>query len=134
MAKHLLENHTGHFSLSNILITITAIEQISDQGSYNANKAMRLDREQYWIDTLVTFTPHGMNEDAISIRLQNSEKPSIPFIVPFSKTGRDAAEIVKNHYEKLQQNEQFEDVFIHRIVVAYKKHKNLKDLLVSTKS
>ena len=134
VAQHLLDNHMGHFSRFNIPITITAIEQIADQGSKDANKAMRLNREQFWIDTLVTFAPHGMNEDAYSIRLHNSEKPILPFIVPFSKTGHDAAEIVKKHFEELQQNEKFDDVFIHRIVIAYQKHKNLKDLLVSTKS
>ena len=132
IAKHFARYHPNyHISENDVPVTITPIEQIPDQGSKEANKAKRLDREQFWIDTLATFHPNGVNEDTISIKTANHAKPSIPFIVPFCKTGRDAADIAKNHFNYIQK--EFEEIYNHRVIVAYKKHKNLHNLLISSK-
>ena len=132
VAKHFIHYHPDYIISDNdIPVIITPIEKILDQGSKDANKAKRLDREQFWIDTLVTYVPYGMNEDAMSIKDRNEKKGIIPFIVPFCKTGREAANIAKKYFTKIQ--EKLEDIFDQRIIIAYQKHKNLKDILVSTK-
>lgn len=133
VSKHFKEFHPDTLiGYGEMPVQVTPLEQISDQGSKDANKAKRLDREQFWIDTLESYTPKGMNEETnYSIKKRIKETPIIPFVIPFSKGGREAANIIRKHYTKLQET--FGGAFKQRMIVAYQKHKNLKDLLTSTK-
>ena len=135
VAKHFKECHlfypVGPLHRKEVAITITPLEQIPDQGSPDANKAKRLDREYFWIDTLETFSPYGLNDDKTMTKTSKRTKPAIPFIVPYSSTANSAAKIAQNHFNDIQLK--FDLHFDHDIIVAYQKHKNLRDLLVSTK-
>lgn len=134
ITKHFLEKHPREpINPGNLPIYVIGIENIPDQGSNEKNLQKRLEREQFWIDTLVTFHPHGLNEDRWNWkeRVERKNLPSIPFIVPFCKTGKAAGEIVKAYYKKIQ--EEHDHVFTHNVIVAFKKHKNLQDILVSSK-
>ena len=109
------------------------IEQLPTTGSYTQDKINRLIRETFWIDTLGTLEPGGLNkkryEDVIK-PIQNEDV--VPFVVPFSKTANIAARIIKKHYKILQQKEVLND-YEYRIITAYSKHKNLAGSLVSSK-
>lgn len=133
VSKHFQESHPDlYIRLDDLPIVATPLEQIADQGSKEADKAKRLDREQFWIDTLETYAPKGMNEENnYSTKKRVNETPIIPFVIPFSGGGREAANIIRKHYTKLQET--FGGAFKQRLIVAYQKHKNLKDLLTSTK-
>ena len=134
VGKHFKECHpfypVGPLHHYTVPITITPLEQIPDQGSPEANKAKRLDREYFWIDTLETFLPYGLNDDKIITHKTKRMKPSIPFIVPYSATASDAAKIAKHYLDNIQK--EFELYFDHEIIVAYGKHKNLGNNLISS--
>ena len=131
--KHFLEEHPNtRIDPEKVPITVIGIENIEDQKSHEKNLAKRLEREQYWIDTLVTFRPRGLNNDKWNWceKVKRQETPSIPFAVPFCKTGKIAGEIAKQYFEKIKN--EYDWVFPHTPIIAYKRHKNLQDLLVST--
>ena len=104
---------------------LTPIEKIPHLPSNEETKIHRLDREQFWIDTLNTVEPFGMN---ISTRQHRPKTDKIPFVVPFSKTAKLVSSIIKTHFETLSQ--QLPDIFDHKVITAYSRHKNLKDHLV----
>ena len=83
-------------------------------------KLRRLQRESYWIDQLQTVMPHGLN-------IQHDNQ-IIPFVTTFDSTATKASIIVKRHYSELQNK--FPHVYTKRLVVAYKRNKNLSDFLV----
>ena len=55
------------------------------------NKSLRLKRELYWIKTLGTQFPHGMNHKIV-------RKRDIFITFPFSKNGRKAFKITMDIY------------------------------------
>jgi len=62
---------------------------------------------------------------------QKQEKLIIPLITTFSPQGREINRIVKNNFEILKRNNKtFEN---YTIIAAYKRHRNLKDILVKSK-
>ena len=134
IGKHFKEYHPYHPVEPDLdkkaQITITPLEQILDQGSEYENKLKRLDREYFWIDTLETYHPYGMNDDKSMIQKLKRAKPMIPFIVPYSTNANAASKVAKRYFSKIQ--EKFDLNFDHEIITAFKKHKNLKDILVSS--
>ena len=134
MTRHFLEKHPQYcIDPENFPITVIGIEEIPDQGSKEENTKKRLEREQFWIDTLVTFRPCGLNDDKWNWieKRERIELPAIPFIVPYCPTGIKAGEIAKKHYNKIK--EEYDWVFQHKPITAFKRHANLRDLLVSSK-
>lgn len=134
VANHFLVAHPDRqVSRHNIPITIIPIEMVADQGSQKGNLAKRLDRERFWIDVLGTYSPMGLNSDPMSEKDARGNKLIIPVVVPYSKMGSDTYKIIQKEYEKLQQitGDTYENI---RTIVAYKRHRNLKDILTSTKS
>ena len=134
ITKHFLEEHPQYcIDPDDFPITVTGIEEIPDQGTKGKNLDKRLERENYWIDTLVTFRPCGLNEDKWNWidKRERKENPPIPFIVPYCQTGVKAGEIAKTHYKKIQS--EYDWVFPQQTITAFKRHPNLQDLLVSSK-
>ena len=134
MTKHFLEEHPHHcIDPENLPITVIGIEQVQDERSKEETLKKRLEREHFWIDTLVTFKPCGLNEDKwnwIEKRERIASQP-IPFIVPYCQTGTKAGEIVKTYYSKIR--EEYEWIYEQKPITAFSRHANLRDLLVSTK-
>ena len=133
MSRHFEKEHPQHVvEEENLPMSVIAIEKLQDIGSDEEKKAKRLEREKFWIDTLFTYYPKGLNNDPMHLYEKYLRKISktIPFIVPFSETGRKAGELVKTYYKNIQEEH---DHFSHKVVIAFKKHKNLRDLLVSSK-
>jgi hypothetical protein len=88
---------------------------------------IRLDIEQYFIKTLKTYAPYGMN----LATQKYDDLPTIQFISPYSGLAMKATKIVKKHYEELQQH--IPHIFYSKFIAAYNRNRNIKDSLVSAK-
>jgi len=115
---------------------IIPIEQLPSIGGYEQAKLARLKRETFWIDTLGTLEPWGLNKKRCEdFRKTISDKKVVAFVVAFSRTANIPSRIVKKHYEKYQVKEGREiDVFHQTIITAYTPHKSLASTLVSSKT
>ena len=129
--SHLVRYHPNRdHSLD--LYTLVAIEQVPDLGGPTSNKLRRLEREHCWIDQLCTFEPFGLNiqkYEKFQPFKNKSKRFDLIYVVPFSKTGNASAQIIKKHINLYNKNT-LSDL---EIAVAYRKHKNLKDILVRSK-
>ena len=128
LAKH---NEAEHQLQANF--KVIPIEKVPNQKSNELNLKLRLEREQFWIDTLGTFAPHGLNLDFQKPKISRNSD-SIPIILPFSKTANLAAKTAKEIYSDLIKLEHLEDFLPVKFITAYSRHKNISDLLVSSKS
>ncbi len=80
---------------------IIPIEQLPSIEGYAQGKLARLKRETFWIDTLGTLEPWGLNQkrcEDFTRPISNNEM--VAFVVAFSRTANMASRIVKKHYEK----------------------------------
>ena len=101
------------------------IEELPDSLSKETNRQERLKRENYWIRTLKTYPPFGMNIGA------NANSQSIlPFTIKYSSTARVASKTIRSLFNKLQ--DQMPTAFGHKFITAYERNKNLKDHLCSS--
>lgn len=144
LAKHVKEKHLFWGGLCEVF-SLIPIEQLEDSGNEHINKTMRLIREEFWITILNTFEPHGLNKAPFKYLPKPKQKNMIPLVIPFSKTANNAIKIVREEFEKLKvkvkenypateyYEEIFEEKFDVQIIAAYKRHKNLRDHLVSSK-
>ncbi|PJE77742.1 hypothetical protein CI610_03332 [invertebrate metagenome] len=112
VARHF--NQNGH-SLEHV--NITPIEQVPDSSFLN-------EREGFWIDKLQTLTPHGINEQSVPNQI-------LPFVITYNTTATVVGRKVREHYNKLQS--EFPEIYKNRLVTAYRKNKNLQDLLVRSR-
>ena len=89
----------------------------------NEDKLRLLQREQYWIKKLNTMTPIGLNH-------RNEIPPPIPFIIQFNDQAGHIGKFIKQTYNSIQTK--FYGTFRkYQYITAYKRNKNLKDILVS---
>ena len=109
-------------------------DRIKDCGEPLLNTFERLKRESYWMVLIGTIKPYGLNTKSVDFapKYQPPFKKILPFVVPFSKTANLAANIIKKHYKKLQNDDEF-DVFDFDVITAYSRHKNISDYLVHSK-
>ena len=94
-----LEDHPQHhIRTDNLPISVIGIEKVSDYESEEKELQTRIEREKFWIDTLVTWHPFGMNEDRMKWAEKYNRKtsPVIPFIVPFCYTGNKPVKSLKH--------------------------------------
>jgi len=82
---------------------LTPIEQVPKSDTIIESKKLRLERETFWIDTLDTMEPQGLNKKRLNDIVKNSQNGEIaPFVVPFSKTANIASRIIKKHFKLLK--------------------------------
>jgi len=121
-----LETHrqlNSHYLLPSVedYYFIIPIEQLPTIGGYAQDKLALLNRETYWIDTLGTLEPSGLNKkrcEDFTKPISNNEIAT--FVVAFSGTANMAIRIMKKHYEKYQKKEGREIyVFDQTIITAY---------------
>ena len=101
------------------------------------NRMHRLCRESYWIKTLDTLAPLGLNLKIKTPQPDNRKNRFLPFVVPFSRTANQAGKIVKKHLSDLQktlEDTHHSDFLDYDIVMAYSKHKSLANELTSSKT
>jgi hypothetical protein len=115
-------NATDHNEVRDMVIY--PIEQILDQGSEHKNKILRQKIEYKWMLALDCMQPQGLN-----IKIDPIE--TIAFTVPYSARAIKAAHIIKKHYSKLQ--DLYPKYYKDKLVIGYKRNKNLKDILTSSK-
>ena len=82
-----------------------------------------LEREQYWIKKLKTIALFGLNN-------RREIPPTIPFVLLLSDQAADINKLVKTFYEKFSL-QRFGTFLRYQFVSAYKRNKNLKDMLIS---
>jgi len=126
--NHLAKCHPSSLSDAVNNFLLIPIEQVPDLGGPGLNQLRRLERENAWIDTLCTFEPYGLNVKKFA-KFDKPKTFDLFFTIPFSKTGSIAAKIVKKHIAKYNKDE-YKDI---SVAVAYKKHSNLKDILVRSR-
>ena len=113
---------------------LTPIEIVPKADTAIESKKLRLERETFWIDTLDTMEPQGLNKKRSDDIVKNSQNGEIvAFVVPFSKTANIASRIIKKHFKLLKDQHNYDD-FEYNIISAYSKHKNVSDKLVSSKT
>lgn len=105
-------------------LTIYAIEKIPDRGLKHKTKALRLQREAFWISELDTVSPYGMNR-------KQPVTHNITISLPFSSTSRQACKLIRETHRSIQ--DKFPKKFHGQLTCAFKRNKNLSDHLVRAK-
>ena len=80
-----------------------------------------LEREQYWIKKIKTIAPRNKRREL---------PPTISFALQYSDQAADINKLVKTFYEKFRL-QRFVTFLRYQFVSAYKRNKNLKDMLIS---
>ena len=83
-----------------------------------------LHREQLWMHRLKTLAPAGLNR-------RQELPPPIPFILKYNDQAGRITQVIKQCYEELQIN-QNGTYGRHRLILGYRRNKNLRDILVSS--
>lgn len=120
VAEHFNQyDHDGNLDLE-----ITPILQIPDQGSKIKNMLTRRKYETFFIRKLDTMIPRGIN-------LKLEDFGVLAFPIKFGHAGAQVAKLAREIYSDLQ--EEFPKHFKDKFVTAFKRNKNLADILVSSK-
>ena len=105
-------------------LQITPILQIPDSDSKIRDMLTRRKHESFFIKKLKTMSPLGINDKL-------EENGTLAFPVFYSTTASVAAKHVRETYDLLQ--EAYPKHFKNKLVTAFKRNKNLTDMLVSSK-
>ena len=125
--KTSVANHFNQLRCEMSDCSITPIFKCPTLESEELTTKKRLEIEQYFISLLKTYQPFGLN---ISKR-KYPDSPTVQFVVPYSGLATKASKVVRNHFSNLQ--EKLPNVFPDAIITAYKRNKNIGDMLVSSK-
>ena len=94
------------------------IEEIPDTLSQEANKKLRLERENFWIRKFKTYPPYGMNSGA------NANSESImPFTIKYSSTAKVASHKIRSLFTQLKET--LPAAFGHKFITAYERNKKI---------
>ena len=106
-------------------ITICPIQQLQYLNSQHSTRVMRVRWEGHWKTALSTISPDGLN-----LSLQTGLLNPIPLVLPYSPTATRVASSIRESYTKLQ--DRFPHVYSNRLITAYSRNPNLKDMIVSS--
>ena len=98
-------------------------DNILDRLEQKQDILRRLEREQFWMRKLNTITPNGLNQ-------RKELPPPLPFLIPLSDNSDKIVKLVKKEYSQLKL-ELFGAFSRKRFISAFRRNKNLKDILVS---
>ena len=128
-----IDGGTKYFIPSLSEYILTPIEKIPTTGSDWQDRINRLKRETFWIDTLGSLEPKGLNKKRSEDVINSSKKDdNATLVIPFSRTGHEASRIIHKHFRLLQSKSYLEH-YQYGITTAYTKHKNISNSLVSSK-
>lgn len=105
-------------------LKITPILQIPESGSKVKDMLTRRKHETFFIKKLKTMYPYGIND-------KMEEHGILAFPIVYSATSAIVAKHAREVYDKLQET--YPKHFKSKLVTAFKRNKNLKDMLVSSK-
>ena len=120
-------NHFNQLRCEPSDFSITPIYKCSTLESENETTSNRLKIEQFFISHFKTYQPFGLN---VSQR-KHQDSPTIHFIAPYSGLACKSAKIVREHYSALQTK--MPDIYPEAMISAFKKNRNLRDILVHSK-
>ena len=106
---------------------IVPIEQPPIFGSKTETDLLRLEREAFWIRTLETKKPFGINVESG----KSTERDKLIFPIIYNRRNVDIGKIMKDEYFHLQHT--MKKPIMARQVIAYRKNPSLIDILVSTR-
>ena len=106
---------------------IVPIEQTPILGTKAETDLLRLERESFWIRTLETKKPFGINVESG----KSVERDKMIFPILYSRRNVDIGKIMKEEFLNLQTV--MKNPITARPVIAYRKNPSLKDMLVSTR-
>lgn len=102
---------------------LTRMQDLMERTSMGIeNDYLLLLREDYWIKRLRVLSPHGLN-------LRTEMGPPIPFTIKYSDYAPTLAKHIKGILEDLKSIKGYYRKY--KIIAAFKRNKNLRDLLVS---
>ena len=82
-------------------------------------------REQFWMKKLNSLHPFGLNK-------RQEISPPIPFTITFTDQSPLITKLAKDSYEKIQERSGY--TFLRQqMVTAFKRNRNLKELLIKAK-
>ena len=125
--KTSVANHFNQLKCEISDCSLTPIFKCPTLDTEESTTRNRLEIEQFFIRLLKTYQPFGLN---ISQR-KHPDSPTTQFVVPYSALASKASKTVRHHYFKLQ--EKMPEVYPEAMIVAYKRNRNLGDILVSSK-
>ena len=102
------------------------LETLPVSSDKDVDKVKRLDLERKWQIKVRSMTPTGMN--TVPSPANNGV---IPFVIPFSETAKKAASLAKGTFNKIKIKHP--NIVFQPCVTAYKRGKNLRDLLVRSR-
>lgn len=87
----------------------------------------RREIEQYFIRTLKTYLPYGLNIATTRFK----DAPTSHLSIPYSGLASMAVRTIRKHYKQLQERKPH--IFHGTMIAAFSRNKNIKDSLVSAK-
>lgn len=115
-----------HFNSDNCDITnfkVFFLESLPVSADKDVDKVKRLDLERKWQILVNSMEPHGMNTVP-----SPDNNGVIPFVITYSETAQKAAALVKKTFNTIKIKHPY--IVFQPCVTAFKRGKNLRDLLV----
>lgn len=116
--------HFNQFDHDITDLQITPIVQIPDEGSKSSNSLARRKQESFFIDRLKSYYPYGINEKL-------EEFNNIAFPIIYCRKSQKITKIIRDAYSQLKTRHPKH--FKKDLIIAYKRNRNLSDILVSSK-
>ncbi len=116
--------HFNQFDHDMTDLQITPILQMPDEGSKSSNSVARRKQESFFINKLNTLYPNGINE-----KIEIFKKIAFPVI--YCNKSSKITKIIRETYVNLQT--EYPKHFKNDLITAYKRNRNLGDILVSAK-
>ena len=101
------------------------LEKLQESGSESRDKEYRLERENYWIRKLETYSPYGLNTG-----YDPNKDGVVPLVIRYSSTSVEISKSIQKTYFDVQKD--MPSVFPFKFITAYEKNRSLKDFLCSS--
>lgn len=86
------------------------------------------------INPIITNALHKERKDCLRYKLKNKRAmPPLVLATKFNPSFNGLNKAIKKHWHLIEQNDSTKTMFPKPPIIAYKRHKNFKDLLTSSK-
>ena len=110
-------------------LRVLYLEVLNNTGDIALKKIGRLEAERKWQLSLKTYSLFGLN--TVPSPCSPKDSGVTPFVITYSATAMKAAKLVKTSFNKLKAKHP--NILYKRCVTAFKKGRNLRDLLVRSR-
>ena len=91
------------------------------------NKVKSMTQRQLLINT------NHIKQNNYQYRNKKASKKTLPFITPYSEHSKSINTVLNKHWNIIKEDSELCDIFPNKPFIAYTRHKNLKDILISSK-